>query len=209
MSNLPIIKNEAALANLAAFAAQTQEMRLLKFNKGFWLVGDNEVPAGREYIAHVDQLTHGWTKFADGKVVEQRVGNVAQGFKPASREELGDNDQSKWAKDHAGQPRDPWTMQIYLPLEDTETYELVSYVTNSKGGISVIGKLANAFRMNVHRGLPIVRLEKGRYKNKTYNTFVDTPELVIAGWTGAPAPARDYGPEVLEVRDYDTSDVPF
>jgi len=76
-NELALIKNETALTHLAAVAAQAQEMRLLKFSKGNWLIGDDELSADRLFIAHVHQLAHGWVKFIDGKVADQRVG-VAQ-----------------------------------------------------------------------------------------------------------------------------------
>src|SRR3974390_3223996 len=91
-----ISNNQTALANLAAVASQAQQMRLLKFVKGKWLIGDDEVSADRQFITHVHQLAHGWVKFSDRKVVEQRVGIVAEGFPLAEREVLGDNDTSQW-----------------------------------------------------------------------------------------------------------------
>jgi hypothetical protein len=184
MHNLPVIKSETALTHLAAVAAQAQEMRLLKFAKGKWYVGDDELPAGREFMAHVPQLAHGWVKFVDGKVAEQRVGIVADGFEHATRDELGDTDESKWEKDGAGAPRDPWTSQYYLPLEDAETGELLTFVTGSQGGNSAIGRLTNQFVRNVRRGLPLVRLAAGSYKHKNFGR-VEVPEFAVTGWTGA------------------------
>jgi hypothetical protein len=58
MHNLTAIKNETALTHLAAVAAQAQEMRLLKFVKGKWYVGDDELPAGHEFIAHESTARH-------------------------------------------------------------------------------------------------------------------------------------------------------
>src|SRR5262249_50322017 len=43
--------------------------KLLKFVKGKWEVGDDEVPIGTEYIAHIDQLARGWVHFEDGEIV--------------------------------------------------------------------------------------------------------------------------------------------
>jgi len=101
-------------------------MRLLKFVKGQFLSGDNEVPAGREFIAHANQLAHGYTKFVGGKVAEQRMGLVADPtFVLPERADLGDTDQSTWETDHNSKPRDPWTRQYYLPLEDNETGGLI------------------------------------------------------------------------------------
>ena len=33
---------------------------LIKFVKGKWLHGDDEVPLGTEYVAEMDQLARGW-----------------------------------------------------------------------------------------------------------------------------------------------------
>src|ERR1700745_3365562 len=98
MNNLTVINNQSALTHLAAVAAQAQEMRLLKFSKGKWLIGDDELGEDRFFIAHVHQLAHGWVKFIDGKVADQRVGIVANGFVLADRSELGDTDQGNWEK---------------------------------------------------------------------------------------------------------------
>jgi hypothetical protein len=117
-NELALIKNETALTHLAAVAAQAQEMRLLKFSKGNWLIGDDELSADRLFIAHVHQLAHGWVKFIDGKVADQRVGIVANGFVVTDRSELGDTDRGQWEREPSGAPRDPWSKQYYLPLED-------------------------------------------------------------------------------------------
>src|SRR6516164_1593168 len=114
-------------------------MRLLKFVKGQFLSGDNEVPAGREFIAHADQLAHGYTKFVGGKVAEQRIGLVAdESFVLPERPELGDTDESRWETDSKGDPKDPWAFQYALPLEDPDTGELFTFVTGSHGGNSAI-----------------------------------------------------------------------
>ena len=36
--------------------------KLLKFVKGKWTIGDDEIAAGSEYVAHVDQLARGWVR---------------------------------------------------------------------------------------------------------------------------------------------------
>jgi hypothetical protein len=183
-TELSIIKNETALAHLAAIAARAQQMRLLKFVKGKWFVGDDALPPGRGYIAHVHQLAHGWVKFIDGEVAEQRVGIVAEGFVLATRNELGDTGESAWEKDNSGAPRDPWCNQYYLPLEDAETGEVLTFVTGSQGGDSAIGKLTNQFVRNVAKGLPLVRLAADFYKHKRFGR-VEVPEFSVIGWTGA------------------------
>ena len=180
-NNLPVISNnQSALANLAAVASQAQQMRLLKFVKGKWLIGDDDVSTDRQFIAHAHQLAHGWVKFSDRKVVEQRVGIVAEGFQMADRDELGDTDTSQWEIED-GKPKDPWVKQYYLPVEDADTGELLTFVTGSQGGNSAIGKLTSQFVRNVRNGLPVVQLEIGFYKHKKYGT-VHVPVLKLNFW---------------------------
>lgn len=157
--------------------------RLLKFTKGHYYVGDDEVAAGREYVAHVNQLARGWVKFEDGKVVEQKLGKIADGFEPAAREELGDTDSDQWEVDSSGNPRDPWVLQYYLPFEDLETGEVVVFVTSSHGGRGAIGKLCNVFARNVDKGSPQIRLGVSAYKHREYGR-IETPEFPVVSWTG-------------------------
>jgi hypothetical protein len=178
-----ITQNSGALAHFAAIAAKAQELRLIKFIKGKYLTGDDELPLGKEFIAHVDQLNHGWTKFADGKVVEQRIGLVAEGFSTPAREELGDMDEAEWEKDAAGKPRDPWSCQYYLALEDAESGELLTFVTGTTGGNSAIGRLCGQFARNAKNGLPVIRLGASSYKHKSYGR-VEVPDFPVIRWTG-------------------------
>src|SRR4051794_14155937 len=106
--------------------------KLMKFVKGKYFIGDDEVEIGREMLAHVGSTVRGWTKFENSNVVDQRVGRISDGFKPPPRGELGDLDESKWERDSTGKRRDPWSEQFYLPLEDLETGEIVAFVTSSK-----------------------------------------------------------------------------
>jgi hypothetical protein len=179
-TELAIINHQSALAHLAAVAQQAQE-RLLKFVKGKWFVGDDEVSAGREFIAHVPQLAQGWVKFSDGKVAEQCVG-IVDGFVFATRDDLGATDSSKWEKDAAGAPLDPWTPQFFLQLEDAATGELLAFVTGWQGGPAIYN-LANQW-MNLGKGLPLVRLAADCYWHKNFGR-VEVPEFSVTGWTGA------------------------
>jgi len=160
--------------------------RLLKFVKGKYETGDDEVPEGTEYVAHIDQLVRGWVKFEDNKVVEQHLGKVADGFRIPARNELSDTDPEKWAKDGSEKPRDPWVAQWYLPLVNIESGELVTFVTGSKGGIRAIGMLCRVYgRKNRDGLLPIVALKTRSYKHQQYGR-IETPDLPIVGWDGEP-----------------------
>jgi hypothetical protein len=105
---------------------------LLKFTKGHYYVGDDEVPTNDcKYVALMSGVSYGWVKFVDKKVVDQRIGRISEGFVAESRETLGDTDQTQWELDSHNEPRDPWVLQWYLPLVNTETGEGVVFVTGS------------------------------------------------------------------------------
>jgi hypothetical protein len=153
---------------------QSSELgRLMKFVKGHYNVGDDEVPAGGEYVAHVNKLLRGYVKFGGGKLIEQRLGKVAEGFQVPKREELGDTDQTTWERDANGKPRDPWALQYYLPLESSET--------SSHGGFGAIGNLCTVFARNVKNGLPVIKLGTSSYRHRTYGRIA-IPDFPVVGW---------------------------
>jgi hypothetical protein len=157
--------------------------RLLKFVKGRFHVGDDEVPAGGEYIAHVNKLMRGYVKFFGGKLVEQRLGKVADGFGLPKRDELGDTDQTAWERDTSGSPRDPWCLQYYLPIENAESGEVLIFVTSSSGGRGAIGNLCNLFARNTDHGLPVIKLSSSSYRHRTFGR-IDTPDFPVLRWQG-------------------------
>jgi hypothetical protein len=178
-----------------ASEASSQLGALAKFVKGKWFVGDDEITNQRR-IAHIDQLAKGWIKFRDNRIVEpRRVGKVADGFVMPEREELGDTDPCSWETDAAGNPRDPWVKQYFLPLSDPETGAVTVYVTGSVGGIGAIGALCGVFADNAENGSPIVRLAVSSYKHKKYGR-VETPDLQVVGWTGKPTLAAALDEEI-------------
>jgi hypothetical protein len=157
--------------------------RILKFVKGEYEVGGVEVPIGTEFVAHVDQIVRGWTRFQDGKVAGQHIGKIKDGFRVPAREELGDMDQDKWERDADGEPRNPWVLQWYLPLI-AEDGELLTFVTGSKGGIGAIGTLCRVYGRKARDGLlPIVKLQVRSYRHERYGK-IETPDFVIVGWDG-------------------------
>jgi hypothetical protein len=170
--------------------------RMLRFKKGHYYIGDDEIAIGREYVAHCTQLARGWVKFGDDKLLEQRIGKVIDGFTPAKRDELGDLDKNKWDTDLAGKPLDPWVSQVYLPLEDRETGELVVFVTGSHGGRTAVGSLCNQAARNLARGNPIIRIDVRSYKHKVYDR-IETPLFVVVGFTEVPPkPTQSVGEEM-------------
>jgi hypothetical protein len=183
--NAPAVSYENPWLEAAAESGN-ERGKLLKFVKGKYGTGDDVVPEGTEYVAHINQLVRGWSKFEDSKIVEQHLGKVADGFKVPARSDLSDTDPKKWNKDSDGEPRDPWVLQWYLPLVGVESGELITFVTGSKGGIEAIGTLCRVYGRKHRDGLlPIVALGVRSYKHKKYGR-IENPDLAIVGWDGEP-----------------------
>jgi hypothetical protein len=185
--------------------------KLLKFDKGLWEIGDDEVPEGTEYIVLMHQLAREWVKFEDNSPTERLRFPVANRVPPPPREELSDNDSSQWEIGGDGNPRDPWTLQWQLPMVTRALGDLVVFITSSKGGNNCIADLCGIYGSSPRNGLlPIVALKTRSYKHKTYGKIL-TPELPIVGWdsgyappsaapSASPSPSlSDGGGEVLDV----------
>jgi hypothetical protein len=150
--------------------AGTREKRL-KFKEGKFFVDADEIPAGREYIAHVTGLVWGWVRWDDGIAVDRRLGPAYAGFTMPPEEALG-----------AGE----WSKYYYLPLEDTdETGDLLVFESRSDGGRRTIATLCKIFAHNMRNGLPIIRLAVGSYHNKTHGKQISYPDFPVVGWTNA------------------------
>jgi hypothetical protein len=166
----------------AAAKASTGIGKLLKFAKGHYETGDDEIKLGTELIAHVDQIAHGWVKFVDGKLVDQHIVKIADRRPLPERDGLGDLDQSKWEPDAKGERRDCWVLQWYLPLSDMANCDLLTFITASHGGVSAIGKLCSIYGRRGGTGpLPVIELGVRSYKHKTYGR-IETPEFSVVGW---------------------------
>ena len=170
----------------------------LKFTKdGDFAISDTEtIPPGTRCIAHVDQLEFGWTKWQDNQPVERRSGRVADRYRPASRAELGDLDESKWEIQPDGTRRDPWQFGATLPVTRLDTNETFDFVTGSKGGLRAVGMLSRAYGKRADKqpkSLPIVELQPDHYKHKQYGKIY-VPALHVVNWTddnGVPLSAAD------------------
>jgi hypothetical protein len=183
-----IIKPETIASRFLQVANETSASklgRILKFNKGKFFIGNDDV-TGRECIALMTELVRGRAKFSDGKVVAQRLGKVADGFKWPEREELDDLDQKTWEIDSRGERRDPWSeKQFYLPMRDLETGVDAVFITASQGGRDAIGRLCDIYGRNFLNGLPIIKLDHTSYKHREFG-HIDQPDFPIMGWEAAP-----------------------
>src|SRR5262245_61270622 len=94
--------------NILGAVRQEQNFeKILKFKKGFYKVGNDDVPLGATFLAHTIGWTKAWLKFIDSKLVERKMYRAAKGQVPPEREELGDLDQTKWPTID-GKKADPW-----------------------------------------------------------------------------------------------------
>jgi hypothetical protein len=181
MSSYELTTIETTANRFLEVAHETQaNLKLLKFTKGKYFIGDDDV-TGCEYIAYVDQMARGYVKFVDGKVTEQRVGKVADGFKVPARQELGDNDETLWEKDSTGKPRDPWSYQFYIPMSNVETGDTAVFVTSSHGGKGAVGRLSDIYAKNIRNGRPIIKLAVESYRHTTFGR-IETPNFMLVSW---------------------------
>jgi hypothetical protein len=165
---------------------------LLKFNKGDWLLGqdEEEVDVGTKFVASMDNLLVGWVKWQDNKPVEQIMGKVAEGYSPPKRDSLGDTDKEQWEIGTDGKARDPWQFSNQMLLkpvgEKYSTDVAITFVTSSRGGIGAVGELCKKFgkEMRTREGQnPIVELGVDSYNhpNKEFGR-IKTPVLDLVGW---------------------------
>jgi hypothetical protein len=160
---------------------------LLRYKKGKYCIGDDEVALGREYIAFCTEWTIGWCRWQDGQIVEERLGKPAEGYSPPDRDELGHTDKSAWEDGDS----DPWARQSLLPLEDCESGEFIVFVTSSFGGKLAIEKLVNRYAREIgtgrNLGNPIIKLGSYERTNKEYGP-IPTPMFEVVGWENENAP---------------------
>lgn len=203
--NMPAnINSNTAIATQGGYdpyAAYGQEAAsgsgdFLKFSKGEWLKGQNqdEVALATKYAANMAELAIGWIRWDDGKPAERRMGLLAQGHKPETRDQLGYTDESLWEVDTDGKSVDPWSKTNELPLANPETGEQVTFSASSKGGIGAIGNLCKAYGKEYRQRdgfVPIVELGRDSYMHPVYKkTYV--PVLAIVDWVAngsVPEPA--------------------
>lgn len=157
--------------------------KLLKFNKGKYLIGDEVVPLGTEYFAHAAAWTKMWIKFVDGQKPDRKLYRVARGEKAPEREELDDLELIG-QKDADGKSSDPWVFQYLLPLENISNGEVVIFVTASIGGQKAVRTLCDTYARRLKKGQygqPIVQLAADEMPTKNFGK-VPCPLFEIVGW---------------------------
>jgi hypothetical protein len=183
--NLPARPEDVADIMLAETASSNP---LLRFKKGEWFIGEDEIAVGHEYRAYPFDAMRGFARWEDDAVKEQRLGRIADGYR-LEREDLpADED---------------WKPQRVLPLEDVETGEFVAFVSGSFGGQKAINALINTTARAVKEGrgnaTPVIRLAVGSFTSKEYGKIAcPLFELV-----------REQPQEVKPIKDEMSDEVPF
>jgi hypothetical protein len=110
---------------------------------------------------------------------------VADGVNPERREQLGDDDPTKWEVDVNGQQKDPWQFSNYLPLMAADG-TLYTFTTSSRGGLGAIGDLARLYARHRRKHgdvFPLIALGVDSYQhaNKAYGR-IKYPVFTPMGW---------------------------
>jgi len=174
---------------------------LLKYSKGDYLLGQNSemVPLGTRYVAHMDEFYAGWTKWHDGKPVDEIMVPISKGERPPKRGDLGDLQEDQWELDDKGKPRDPWVQSNWLLLKPVgQPYSLdnaITFATSSQGGIRALGLFVKAVGVLMARHVdendtwtehPVMELGSDRYEhsNKAYG-WIKFPVFKLVDWESA------------------------
>ena len=147
-----------------------------------------------------------WVLWKNGKPAEHRI--TQPGEAHPWREDLGDDDQTKWELGLGGLPSDPWRDTRYLYLLNPRTGKIYTFVTDSVGGRMAVGELKDAI-MTVRQAqpgaLPVVQLATSTMKTK-YG-IKPRPDFKIVDWRGGTsAPSQT---KQIDQQAEPDEDVPF
>jgi hypothetical protein len=176
--------SNAELENIATAAEEDAGFeKILKFVKGEYFIGEEEIPLGTDYVAHPEAWTKSWTKYVDGAVIERKMYRVAKGERPPDREDLDDLE-LKDTKNEDGLSADPWVFRNLLPLEIRSSGEFIVFSSPSVGGERGVAELCKIYARRVQKfgsGQPIIKLATVPMPTR-YKTKVPRPKFDIVGW---------------------------
>lgn len=215
MSDQALTPNEQQeLENLKkATRDDVRFQKMLKFKKGDYFCGEEQIPLGTVYLAHTKSLVKTYIHFVDKKVVERKIYRAALGETCPDRHEIPDNDESLWPKDAAGKPQDPWPLQYLVPFENMENGDVHIFVGQSVGGRRAIIELVDTYLKRASRerktGQPIIKLATTTFPSKNWGD-VKAPLFDIIGWddTVAGAVAKQVDLEAVKKAEFN-DEIPF
>jgi hypothetical protein len=174
---------------------------LLKYVKGQWLIGEDEVPLGTQYILQMQDAERGDVLFVDGKPAKQHYGLIREGAQFADPATL--------------RPTGEWCQQYKIEACNVDTGEVVTWISNvtkSKGNKDVIAALMRHYsKVSNTSLLPVVALQTTSYPHPQYGQ-VHKPVLKHVRWhdcgvvPAAPALAKRME---LQARGDMDDDIPF
>ena len=172
---------------------------VVRFMNGKWKwnrSGDEKVTLemGQRLAVNLFETERGWLHFGEAKddagkdivVLDQkRLGKVAQRYKPESRKELGETDDSQWRKGSDGKPMDPWVHIWQFPavLIGKQGNYQVSMTGSSMGWERSVGQLFQDWKaqLPLNQGkVPVIEI--GARESKTRHGDRDFPVMTIADW---------------------------
>jgi hypothetical protein len=159
--------------------------KLLKFDgkAGNYVVRGSDIALNnQEFVADIYAAQGGYIKFnGKGEPPERRLGSVFPKDEAPLRSTLGDTDKDRWppGKFNGGEPEDPWTAVIEIPMQHRETGELHTFTAQTRGALAAAKDLLAQSRRIPENNNPIIRLGVGSYKGK-FGT-VKKPVLTIIG----------------------------
>jgi hypothetical protein len=188
MTQSVAVGHKAEVENIHAAAQEDAGFeKILKFKKGKYFIGEDEIPLGTKYLAHTTAWTKCWIKFLDGEVADRKMYRVALGEKPPVREDLDERNEDEWPNGLDGEPADPWVYQYLLPLENLETGEVAIFVSSSYGGKRAVSDLCDAYAKNTKKtgcGQPIIKLKTTDMPTKKFGK-VPRPLFEVDHWDEA------------------------
>lgn len=180
---------------LAAAKEESVFDKLLKFRKGDYFISEDKIPLGTEYLAHCVGWTKCWIKFVDEKVADKKMYRVALGEKPCDRNDLDE-------LDTIDTDDDPWSLQYLLPLENTESGEVVIFTTSSIGGRRAVSGLCDTYAKRKRKGndgQPIIKLAAAEMNTKNFGK-VPCPHFEIVTWDDGTTDTHEISDAVIPVQ---------
>jgi hypothetical protein len=138
------------------------------------------------FVALCDQTIAGYVHFnGPGNPPDRHMGLIYDGFVVPKRADMGDDDPALWEPGLSGEPDDPWPLHVYVPMQNTETNEVNTFIATTKTARLAVGKLLQHYDRTLKTDAghyPLIQLKVGGFKHKDPRVgWVHTPVLAIVG----------------------------
>lgn len=138
-------------------------------NEGKYLKHNSDVAFNDQtFVLNATGAVAGYVKFAGkGEKPERHTGPIFPKDEAPARASLGDTDRSQWAIGRfSGEPKDPWTPVIELPLKHQETGEEYILTCQTKATIGAAKDLFAQLRRLPSGHDPVIKLDVGTMQTK-------------------------------------------